>query len=230
MGPHRRTRSVLALLAATLALGLAAAVAVGAVTVYTNNFSSRAEVRELEHSRGKHCDKDWRRKVKSLRVQRVRGGSACGYRPPVQGDRGGPDHDFRVKGKLLKDTPKRLRARSYIAVAVRSSRSAGYELRIFPRRHRFQLRRSPSGGGSGFPANGRSRAIRRLSKPNLMRLRAVGNTVTARVNGTVLARVNDPNPGRVDGRRLEVAVGATKRSGRDVVATFDNLRLAVPNP
>jgi hypothetical protein len=210
-------------------MGLAAAVAVGAVTVYTNNFSGRAEVRELEHSRGKHCDKDWRRKVKSVRVQRVRGGSACGYRPPVQGDRGGPDHDFRVKGKLLKDTPKGVRARSYIAVAVRSSRGAGYELRVFARRRSFQLRRSPS-GGSGVLANGRSRAIRRLSKPNLMRLRAVGNTVTARVNGTVLARVTDPNAGRVDGRKLEIAVGATKRSGRNVVATFDNLKLAVPNP
>ena len=43
MGSHRRTRSTVALLAAAVALGLAAAVALAAVTVYKNNFSSRAE-------------------------------------------------------------------------------------------------------------------------------------------------------------------------------------------
>ena len=230
MGPRWHTRPAVALLAAALALGIAAAVALAGVTVYKNSFSSRADVRELEHSRGKHCAKRWREKVKSIRVERSRGRGACGYRPPVQGDTGGPDHDFRAKGKLLKDTPKRLRGSAYVAVAVRSSKSAGYELRVFPKRHRFQLRRSPSGGGADFPSKGRSRAIKGLRKANSLRLRAVGNTVTARVNGTLLARVTDPNAGQVDGRKLEVAVGATRRSRRDAVATFDRLKLVVPNP
>jgi hypothetical protein len=229
MGPRRRTRPAVALLAAALALGIAATGTLAAVTVYKNKFSSRAEVKELDRSRGEHCAKRWREKVKSIRAERSRGAGACGYRPPVQGDTGGPDHDFRVKGKLLKDTPKRIRGRAYVAVAVRSSQSAGYELRIFPKRHRFQLRRAPSEGGP-FLATGRSGAIKGLRKPNSLRLRAFGNTVTARVNGTRLARVTDSNAGQVDGRKLEIAVGATKRSRRDVVATFDNLRLAVPNP
>lgn len=230
MGPRRRTRPAVALLAAALALGIAAAVALAGVTVYKNSFSSQAGVEELDHSRGKHCAKRWREKVKSLRAERSRGRGACGYRPPVQGDAGGPDHDFRAKGKLLKDTPKRIRGSAYVAVAVRSSKRAGYELRVFPKRHRFQLRRSPSGGGDGFPSNGRSGAIKGLRKPNSLRLRAVGNTVTARVNGTLLARVTDPNAGQVDGRKLEVAVGATRRSRKDVVATFDRLKLVVPDP
>jgi hypothetical protein len=232
MRPRRHTRPAVALLAAALALGIAAAVAVAGVTVYKNSFSSRADVKELDHSRGKHCAKRWREKVKSLRAERSRGRGACGYRPPVQGDTGGPDHDFRVKAKLLrKDTPKRIRGSAYVAVAVRSSKSAGYELRIFPKRHRFQLRRSPSGGGAGFPANGRSRAIKGLRKPNSLRLRAFGNNrVTARVNGRVLARVTDSNAGQVDGRKLELAVGATRRSRKDVVATFHRLKLVVPNP
>ena len=91
-----------------------------------------------------------------------------------------------------------------MAVAVRSGKSSGYELRIFPKRHKFQLRRSPSGGGGGFPAKGRSRAIKGVSKPNIVRLKAVGNRVTARVNGTQLAKVTDSNAGQVDGRKLEV--------------------------
>ncbi len=165
-----------------------------------------------------------------MRAQRNRGSGTCGYRPPVEGDTAGPDHDFRAKEKLLKATPKGLRGSAYVAVAVRSGKSSGYELRIFPKRHRFELRRSPSGGGAGFPAKGRSRAIKGVSKPNVVRLRAVGNRVTARVNGTQLAKVTDSNAAQVDGRKLEVGVGSTRRSNKEVVATFDNLKLLVPNP
>jgi hypothetical protein len=230
MGPRRRTRPAVALLAAALALALAAAVALAGVTVYKNNFSSKAEAKELRHSSGKHCAKRWRQKAKTVRAQRNRGSGACGYRPPVEGDTAGPDHDFRAKEKLLKATPKGIRRSAYVAVAVRSSRSSGYELRIFPKRHKFKLHRVPSGGGGGFPAKGRSRAIKGVNKPNVVRLKAFGNRVTARVNGTRLAKVTDSNAGQVDGRKLEVSVGSKRRSNKDVVATFDNLKLLVPNP
>jgi hypothetical protein len=230
MGPRRRTRPAVVLLAAATALGLAAAVALAGVTVYKNNFSSRAEAKELRHSSGKHCAKRWRQKAKTVRAQRNRGSGACGYRPPVEGDTAGPDHDFRAKEKLLKATPKGIRRSAYVAVAVRSGKSSGYELRIFPKRHKFQLHRVPSGGGAGFPAKGRSRAIKGVNKPNVVRLKAAGNKVTARVNGTRLAKVTDSNAGQVDGRKLEVSVGSKRRSSKDVVATFDNLKLLVPNP
>jgi hypothetical protein len=230
MGPHRRTRSAVALLAATLALGLAAAVALGAVTVYKNNFSSKAEGKELSHTRGKHCNKRWREKAKSVRARRNRGSGICGYRPPIEGDTERPDHDFRAKQVLLKTTPKSLRRSAYVAIAVRSSKSSGYVLRIFPKRHRFELGRSPSGGGSGFPAEGRNQAIKGVGKPNIVRLKVVGNRVTASVNGTQLASEVDSNAGEVAGRKLEVGVGSKRRSNKRVYATFDNLKLLVPNP
>ena len=229
MGARRRTRSAVALAAAALGLGLVAAVALAGVTVYKNNFSSEAEAKELRHSSGKHCVKRWRDKAKTVRAQRRGGAGTCGYRPPVEGDSPGPDHDFRVKEKLLKTTPKGLRGSSYLTIAVRSGKDSGYELRIFPKRHKFQLRRSPSGGG-GFPAKGRNRAIKGVDKPNRGRLKVDGNRVTARVNGTLLARVTDPNAGQVDGRKLEVGVGSTRRSHKRIAATFDNLKLLVPNP
>jgi hypothetical protein len=213
-----------------LALGLAAAVALGAVTVYKNNFSGKGESKELRHSRGKHCDKRWRNKAKDVRVRRNRGSGVCGYRPPVEGDTSRPDHDFRAKAVLLKATPKGLRRSSYVAIAVRSGRSSGYVLRIFPKRHRFQLRRSPSDGGGAFPVTGRNRAIKGPGKANVVRLKVFGNRVNARVNGKRLARLTDTNAGQVGGRKLEVGVGSTRRSDNPVVATFDNLKLLVPNP
>ncbi|MEK6328065.1 MAG: hypothetical protein AABM66_11170 [Actinomycetota bacterium] len=230
MEPRRRTKSTVALLVAALALGLAPTVVLGAVSVYKNNFSSKAEGKELRHSSGKHCDKRWREKAKRVRARRNRGGGTCGYRPPVEGDTDGPNHDFQAKQTLLKTTPKGLRKSTYVTVAVRSGKNSGYELRVFPRRHRFELRRSPSGGGGGFPAQGRSRAIKGVGEPNLLRLKAVGNRVTATVNGRQLAEVTDSSPGQVGGRKLEVGVGSTRRSDKRIVATFDNLKLQVPNP
>ena len=131
-----------------------------AVTVYKNDFSRKAEAKELRHSSGKHCGKSWRKKAESVRVQRTRGSGACGYRPPVEGDTDGPDHDFRAKAKLLQRTPKGIRGGAYVAIAVRSGRSSGYELRVFPKKHKFELAASPSGGGGGFPATGTSQAIK----------------------------------------------------------------------
>jgi ribosomal protein S8E len=229
MGTYRTSPAV-ALLAAVLAVGLGTAAALAGVTVYKNNFSGKAEAKELEHAEGKHCDKRWRKKAKSLRVAVMRGPEVCGYRPPVEGDSDRPDHDFQAKAKLLRRTPKSTRRGAYLAIAVRVGKNAGYELRAFPKKHKFALRRSPSGGGGGFPADGTSSAIKGVNKRNVLRLRAVGDKVTARVNGTKVAEVTDSNPGKVDGRKLEVAVGHKKNSRKPVLATLDDLKLQVPNP
>jgi uncharacterized low-complexity protein len=228
MAPPRRTRLAVVLLAAVLALGLAAAALAG-VTVYTNNFSGRAEAKQLKHTEGRHCEERWRRKAKSILVEVKKGPGRCGYRPPVEGDTPGPDHDFQAELKLLRATPVGIRRSAYMAVAVRSGKSSRYELRIFPKKHKYELRRIPAGGGGGFPKKGTSRAIK-VNKPNVLRLKAVGNTVTARVNSKKVAQVTDSNPGQVDGRRLEVLVGNKRRTHKDVVASLDNLKLQVPSP
>jgi hypothetical protein len=228
MAPPRRTTLAVVLLAAILALGLAAAALAG-VTVYSNNFSRKAETKQLKHADGRHCDKRWRRKAESVLVEVKKGPGACGYRPPVEGDTDGPDHDFQAKLKMLKATPRGIRGSVYLAVAVRSGKSSRYELRVFPKKHNYELRRAPAGGGGGFPKKGTSRAIK-VNKPNVLRLKAVGNTVTAKVNSKKLAQVTDSNAGQVSGRRLEVFVGNKRRTHKDVVASLDNLRLQVPSP
>ena len=77
---------------------------------------------------------------------------------------------------------------------------------------------------------GRSSAIKGFNKPNVLELKAVGSKVTARVNGTKVAKADDSNAAQVGGRKLEIAVGHGKRSGRTVSATMDDLKLQVPTP
>jgi hypothetical protein len=230
MGAKRvRTRAA-ALLAATAAIGLAAAIAVAGVTVYSNKFARKADAKELRHADGKHCRKGLRKRAHTLRIKVRRGPDACGYRPPVEGDTDGPDHDFQAKEKLLRGTPKRVRNSAYLAIAVRSGKSTGYELRVFPTKHKFELRRSPSGGGAGFPAKGRSSAIKGFRHSNVLRLKAVDGKVTATVNRKRVAKVTDSNPAQVGGRKLEVAIGNRRHSPKPVFGTVDNLKLQVPTP
>jgi hypothetical protein len=227
--PGRHKRGIVAVGGTVLALGLAAVVALAGVTVYKNNFSSRAEVREVKRSEGRHCDKRWRKKAESVRIEVKKGPGRCGYEPPVQGDSDRPDHTFKATGKLLKQTSRRVRGGAYVAVAVRVGKNSAYELRIFPARKKYQLRRDPSGGG-GFPAKGTSSAIKGVNKPNVLGVKAVNDKVTAQVNGSKLTAVTDASANRVKGRKVEVAVGHKRRSSRPVIATLDDLKLQVPKP
>ena len=77
---------------------------------------------------------------------------------------------------------------------------------------------------------GKSRAIKGANKPNVLRLKAAGNKVTARVNSRKVAEVTDSNAGQVGGRKLEVFVGNKRSTNKDVVASIDNLKLQVPSP
>jgi hypothetical protein len=226
----KRTTRAAVPVAAAAVIAVAAATALAGVTVYKNTFSRKGDAKELRHSQGKHCKRSFAKRQGKLRIDVTKGPDACGYRPPVAGDTDGPDHNFQAKAKFLGGIPKGVRKNSYAAVAVRSGRSSGYELRVFPVRHRFRLVRSPSGGGGGFPAKGTSSAIKGFRKPNVLGLKAVGSRVIARVNGTKVARATDNNAAQVGGRKVEVTIGNGKRTRKTVSATLDDLRLQVPSP
>jgi hypothetical protein len=224
-----KTRAAIAF-AALAAAGLVAATALAGVTVYKNTFSHKGQAKQLRHVEGKHCKRGFKKRAGKVQINVTKGPDACGYRPPIQGDTDGPDHAFQAKAKFLKDTPKGIRSDAYVAVTVRSGKSAGYELRVFPVKHKFRLVRSPSGGGGDFPAKGRSSAIKGFNKPNVLNLKAVGSKVTARVNGTKVAKATDSNPAQVGGRKVEVAIGNGKHTSKTVSATIDDLKLQVPSP
>jgi hypothetical protein len=225
----RNVRLLAPLLVAAVA-ALVAAVALAGVTVYSNNFSNGHDVKELHHAEGKHCKKDWRKKAKSLRVTADRGRTVCGYRPPVAGDSAAPDHTIRAASKLLKDTPKRVRDRVYVGVAVRSAKDVGYELQVFPTAHKFRLARRAGKGNVNILAKGGNKAIKGVNKLNGLRLSVRGSHLTAGVNGKRVAKVTDANSGQIDGRNLEIMLGYTKKRTKSASATFDNLEVQVPNP
>jgi hypothetical protein len=224
---QKRTRAVLAALSvAGVVLAALAGAALASVIVYTNGFSTRSEVKQLANVEGRHCGK--KGNGKSLRIV-VRGGrDSCGYRPPVASDGKQPDYDFQARMKLLPETIGRLRAHVYLAIAVRSGKGEGYELRIFPANRRFRLLRNPGASNDDFPVTGKEKGIRHTGRWNTLRLRAFGDHVKAFINGVKVGNVTDPNPDEVGGRRLEVIVNNGRNTQRDALARVDKLRLAVP--
>jgi hypothetical protein len=225
----RRARLVVPALVAVVA-ALGAAIAVAGVTVYSNDFSSSKAAKELRHAEGKHCNKDWRKTAKSLIVTATRGKTVCGYRPPIQGDADAPNHKFKAEEKLLKQTPKSVRDRVYVGLAVRAGKNTGYQLQVFPSEHKFRLVRMNGTDKVGVMDKGGSKAIKGTNKPNVLTLSAVGAQVVARVNGKKLAKETDHNSAQVDGRKLEIMLGYKKKRSKPASATFDNLEVQVPKP
>jgi hypothetical protein len=230
MGVPARKARITALALAAVGAAFMAATAIAGVTVYSNNLSSKREAKELRHAEGKNCNKDWRKKAKSVIVTAKKGRTVCGYRPPVEGDADAPNHKFKAKEKLLKETPKSVRDGVYLGIAVRSAKDTGYELQVFPSEHKFRLVRRAGGDNVDVLKKGGSKAIEGTNKPNNMLLSAVGSQVVAKVNGKRLAKVGDRSSGQVDGRKVEVMLGYKKKRSKPASATFDNLQLQVPRP
>lgn len=217
-------------LAGAIAVTAALGTAFGAVTVYDNNFSSRAEYKEMIKSGGgKRCERKFRRKSKAMLASVKRSPTTCSFRAPVQGDNELPNHDVKLTGKVLKKTPRSLRGGAFLELTVRAGGGGiGYSLRVFPQKKRFELLRGP--GGNGFPVKGKSNAIKKVNQQNQLRLIATGSDIRASVNGEEVARVDDANPGQVSGSKVRFAVGSKKDKQGNVAATFRKLAVAVPDP
>lgn len=214
-------------LALLLAVGLATAFA--DVTVYSNDFSSRAEYNDIARSGGgKRCDRKYRQKSKVMLASIRRSPTTCSFRPPVQGDDVLPNYTASVQGKMLSKTPKSLRGKTFFELAVRAGGGdTGYKLRVFPKKKRYELLRTP--GGGGFPSKGKSGAIKKAAR-NTLRVVAQGATITAYANGKQLTSIADNNPGQVEGRKIRFAIGCKKKSGKAVVGTIRRVGVGVPNP
>lgn len=232
MRPIRNKRPPQALLAilgvVVLTLGAAAA-AQALVTVYSNGFGSKAQYREIDRVGGgdRACSRSYARKAKRMRAG-VSGKKHCQYAPPVQGDGARPDHDVVVEGKVLKGISRRAKKAAYLSLTVRLGRGESYELQVRPKTKRFKLIRNPD--GAEFPVGDRNREIGGIGKRNKMRLRADGARITAFVNGERLASVTDPDAQDFRGDRMAFGLGSRRGIGNGPKATFDNVRVRVPNP
>jgi len=220
------TRTLLAVAATVFAALCATALA--DFTVYDNDFSSRAEFKQIIKSgSAKKCDRRFREKSKSMLASVKRGKTTCTFRPPVEGDEELPNQTVRVDGKILKKTPKSVRGGAFLELTLRSGGSGvGYTLRVFPQKQRFELLRGPD--GNGFPQQGDSDAIKKINKRNSLSLTARGAKVEAFINGKQVAEVDDENPGQVSGTKIRFSVGNAKQKSKDVAATFKRVSVAVP--
>ncbi len=227
MTPGRPTRTALIALATAVVAGAVAVAALASVTVYTNDFSSRAAVKETKKAGGKKCGRKF--KNGSMRAVVDKGPTECTFRPPVQGDGVLPDYEIRVDGKVGRSIAKSVRKSAFLAVELRAGAGGvGYTLRVFPGSGRFELARTPN--GAEFPVRGTEDAIDGIGKRNSLRLIATGAVVRALVNGKEVAEVTDPDPGEVSGTKLRFALGNNRDSGKDVVGTFKKVSIAVPEP
>lgn len=223
---------------AALAAGAVAAQA-GPVTVALFRFQAQGDVNAFHKVLGAKCNKKWRKR-KSLGVRVGPGTNACGLRSSVVGDstEGGADFEMAASANLAANTPVSLRKKVYLGLAVRSSDTTGYELRVLPLNRKWQLWRDAKGPpGPELLASGSGKFIRPgVGRRNDLLLRAFdyGSATVrllAKVNGKrVLARA-DSAPSQPDGRRTVVTVGGKGTAVvRGAVGSFDNVAIRVPNP
>ena len=223
-----RPRTALALVLALL--GVAAATAFGEVVVYSNDMSSLQRFHEISRSGGgKRCDKKYRAHSGVMLASVKKSPTTCSFRPPVQGDDALPNQGVAVDGKILSSTPKAMRKGAFIETTVRAGgHNTGYSLRIFPKRRRWELRRGPAGGE--FPKHGHSDAINKIDERNRIEIIATGARIVAEINGEEVARINDSNPGQVDGLKVRLALGSQAEKDKGVTGTFKRVAVSVPDP
>ncbi len=226
-------RNILRIALAALVAGCVAlaGTALADVVVYNNDFSSQGEFRDIVRTGGgKRCDKKYREKSKVMLASVKSSPTTCSFRPPVQGDDELANQGVAVEGKILKSTPKAVRSSAFMEVTVRAGGGGtGYSFRIFPQRKRFELDRGPAGGG--FPASGKSDAIKKVNERNRIQIVATGAQLRALVNGKQVASVADSNPGQVKGRKVRFALGCrAKKKNKKVKGTFKLVSVSVPNP
>jgi hypothetical protein len=224
-----------------IALGaaLAAAAAHAApVTVALYTFATRADVLAFQKTQGAKCKKKWRG-TRSMQVIVGARTTACGFRTSVVADSSDERADAEVDATVSAITASRkLQKKAFVGVAVRSSDTAGYELRVRPYARKWQLFRDPKGSeGPTLYRSGKGKFIRTsVKKGNFASLRAFdyGTTTTtllARINGKTLVSVTDSANGQPDGRRTVVTAGVKgKGAGTGVVGVYDNVAIKVPNP
>jgi len=214
-----------------LGLVLAGAFASAAfgISVYSNDFSTKAEYEQIVRSGGgKSCERRYRAKQNTMLVSVKKGGITCSFRVPVQGDSELPNHAVGVESRILASTPKAMRKGAFVEVTLRAGGGGtGYTLRIFPARKKFELIRGPAGGGE-FPVRGRNTAIKGIDERNNISLTARGARITASVNRKELVTVEDNDPGQVTGRKVRIAVGSRKKASKPVAALINSVGVGVP--
>lgn len=223
-------RLLLTILGAALVALTAAAPASAAIPIYSNDLASVNARSQLAKSQGEDCRRGGTKVA--LRIRLGARSGACAYRLPVVGR----DLDLVATGRLLSGTPRKLRARAYVAVGVRAGDGGSLRALVFPAQKKLQvIQESPETQTRYLAIVKRAQAIRGVNQANRIFLRVVNTTdpgvcrVVVRVNGRRLAVLDVKRCAQLTGRDTIIEAGST-RGGDGVTASFARLRVSVPNP
>jgi hypothetical protein len=217
---------------AMLGSATAAAVAFGAtIPIYTNDMSSSGARRQLVRIGSGECQRGGA--GQTLKVTVGKRSRECQLRTPVIGT----NLDITVTARLLSATRAPIQGRTFVSVSLRNGDGGQYQLRVFPKRGAYELRRElPPQNSSTVLAKGKAGVIKPIGGPNKLRLQAFpapgGQTrLIAFDNGRNLALVTeDPHTAStLTGHQSTVSVGSDT-AAKGAVASFDNLTVTVPNP
>jgi len=227
----RFTGAVLAATLAVLAVGGSASGAL--IGIYRNAMETDAQRGEVVKLSGERCRRGG--SDHALRVVVGKRTKECSYRTLVLGR----DLEIAATARLLSQTPKAVRRRSYLALTLRSGDGAHYQLLAYPLQRKAQLRRTLSDGSVEYLRIAKNvKSIMGVDKANKLRLRAFNITagpdkghcrILAYVGRVLVADFTDRAAGDLPGRASGFAVGAGKNA-KGAAASFDDVVVRVPNP
>lgn len=225
------------ILIAAIVAALCVAGTAGAIrgfAIYGNDMGSASKKSQIRPVSGRNCKRGG--SAEALKVELGKRTRECIYRTPVIGR----DVEIIATSRLLSGTPRELRRRVFLSVSLRSGEGMGrYQLVVFPRQRKYQLRKYVPGQDIRYLAVGKGiSAIKGTNQANKIRLRAF-NLVDTRdkddcrllvyVNGKRLAIVLDKRSGSLQGRETSFSVGS-RRSARGAIGSFDNVKIRIPRP
>lgn len=240
---HRRSRTVnAALLAALLAaagalLGLnpPEAGAIPTLSIYNNALDTPAKREKvLRSGRDGQCQKNKSKLAFKFTLgKRTR---ECAYRLPVAGR----SIEVSAVGTLFESTPAKVVGRSFLSLSTRQdSDGSRYQLVVFPKQKKFQLRKIVSNGSVRYLAIRKN--VKRIGDPGSpirMMLRSFNRVpklpsttarLVVRIEGKRLAVVDDPRGLRLKGRAATFSIGSS-RFAQGANGSFRDVDVRIPDP
>lgn len=223
-------RKLLLPIAAAALFLVAPSAASASIPVYSNPLNTTGLRSQLVKHEGAECKRGGAKAA--FRVALGARTRLCSFSAPVVGR----DLEIAATGRLLSGTPKKLRSRAYLAVALRVGEGGSLQARVIPMQKKMQLiLTTPEGETRYLAIAKKEQAIRGLDQANRIFLRAFnqgepGNCrVVVRVNGRRLAVVDAKHCARLTGRDTIIEAGSL-RGGKGIVASFAKLGISVPDP
>ncbi len=222
-----------ALAAAIVVLALAATAGASLIGIYRNPMETSGQRGEPVKLSGERCGRGG--SAHAFRVVVGKRTRECSYRTIVFGR----DLEIASTARLLADTPKAVRQKTYLALDLRSGDGAHYQLLVYPLQRKAQLRKTFTDGSVKYLRIAKHvQTIQGVDKANKLRLRAFNVTegpdrgrcrILAWVGKVKVAEFTDRAAGDLRGRASGFTVGAT-RNAKGAVASFDDVVVRVPNP